>query len=209
MLKQYQIKFGSSNHLYDDDGKNVDTCNPYHPLHANYPYNYDISIEKNTFPFNRMIKVINEDNIGVSCSFGGHSIYSTSNGPVYSNFLINHYKTLKTCYKSATFHLWSTAIPNHNTYEMINKLLQSEEYNVHLNFKKKKEVQTGVKLVSKLTNFPNFIDNIRTTYYTPLFRDSIFHWNHIYKFLDSPYNFDLEDDAHTYVCNLNCCNYKL
>jgi hypothetical protein len=205
--KTYHIKFGSSNHLYDNYGNNIDGCNPYQPTHLNYPYNYNNSIEQNTFAFNRLIKVTNFDSIGVNCSLGGHSIYSTRNGPVFSNYLINHYKTLRTCYKSATLHLWSSPIPNHNSYELMNTFFKSEEYKIHMDFIKKYKVKNSVELVQKIYNEPNFIETIRSVYFTDLFKNSQFHWNHIYKFLEEPYNFNLEDNAHTFKCDLGCCNY--
>lgn len=206
--QNYHVKFGSSNHLFDNNGINVDGCNPYQPTFPNYPYNYNNSIENNTFAFNRLIKVTNINSVGVSCSLGGHSVYSTKTGPVYSNYLINHYKTLRTCYKSAVLHLWSSPIPNHNSYELMNTFFNSDEYGIHMNFIRKYNIKNSIELVPKVYNNPEFIDIIKQTYFNSLFRDSQFHWNHIYKFLEEPYNFNLEDNAHTYECTLGCCNYK-
>jgi len=90
----------------------------------------------------------------------------------------------------------------------MNTFFNSDEYGIHMNFIRKYNIKNSIELVPKVYNNPEFIDIIKQTYFNSLFRDSQFHWNHIYKFLEEPYNFNLEDNAHTYECTLGCCNYK-
>lgn len=204
----YNIKFGSSSHLYDINGNNIGTNNPCIKGNRSFPYSPDISIEQSTFHMNRLLKVTNYNKIEVKCLLGGHSIYRHVSGPTYRNFLINHYKSLRTAYKSATLHTWSSPITNISNYKGRKEYFNSKEYAVHSDFIKRHKVYTSTDLVYKLNEDSSFLEEIRSTYYIDLFKNSKYAHNHIYKFLEEPHNFNLEDDVHNYKCDYDCCKYK-
>jgi hypothetical protein len=153
-LNYGNIRFASSNHFfYISDGSVTDISkhNPYKIDAHGYPYNFDVSVKDKTVIFNRMLKKTKGAYFLSSC--GGHSQFAQANDSwMYSNYLINHYKSNKTACISGVLHTWSSMRPNFTLYNDIVSLYKSEEYNMHTKFKKDHNVETANKFIEKLSN---------------------------------------------------------
>lgn len=198
------IRFPSSNHLYYGT-EDISKHNPYKSNAVGYPYDVNISLQKETFLFNRMLKKIKGAYFLSSC--GGHSQFGQhTDFWIYSNYPINHYKSNKTACISAVLHTWTSMRPNFTKYKDIVALYDSEEFKIHSTFKKENSVENVNKLVNKLLNDVSFKDKIKECYYTDLFKNSHFHYRAIYEWIDQ-YDLDITNDDGNYLCELECCKY--
>lgn len=202
------IRFPSSNHIFDNINgsiKDISIHNPYKHDGVGYPYRYNVSLQNNTFIFNRMLKKIDGTYFISSC--GGHSQFAQSNDQwIYSNYLINHYKSYKNIYISGMLHTWSSMRPNLTLYKDIIKLYNSEEYKIHMNFKKENDVSTTNKLVMRLLEDSSFKEKLKSCYYIDLFKNTKFDYRCIYEWI-SKYNMDITNNDGTHTCDLECCKY--
>jgi hypothetical protein len=199
------IRFPSSNHTFELQGENITQHNPYKKGCASYPYNSDISVREETFLFNRMLKKTNGAYFISSC--GGHSQFAQSNDLwMYSNYLINHYKSNNTSSISCILHTWSTMRTNFTLYNDILDMYNSEEYNIHTKFKRDHNVETSNKLVERLTTDDTFRNKIIDCYYNDLFKNSKFHYRCIYEWI-KVFNLNITNNDGDYTCELECCKY--
>ena len=202
------IRFASSNHLFHISVENINDIsrhNPYKMKCDGYPYNSDISMQEKTFIFNRMLKKIKGAYFLSSC--GGHSQFAQLNDVwMYSNYLINHYKSNKTACISGLLHTWSSMRPNFTLYNDIVDLYNSEEYNIHTKFKKDHNVETANKFVEKLTTDDTFKNKIVDCYHTDLFKNTKYHYICIYEWIDI-FKLDITNNDGDYICELECCKY--
>lgn len=202
------IRFPSSNHIFDiinGSVVNISIHNPYKEGGAGYPYQYNTSLKNDTFLFNRMIKNIDGAYFISSC--GGHSQFGQKNDQwMYSNYLINHYKSYKNIYVSGMLHTWSSMRPNVTLYKKIIELHNSDEYVIHNNFKRDNNVTTSTKLVTKLITDSTFKDKMKKCYYNDLFKYSKFDYRCIYEWIHT-YNMDIVNNDGDFICQMNCCTY--
>lgn len=202
------IRFPSSNHVFNlIDGNIVDVCqhNPYKKCGVGYPYDENIDIKSQTFLFNRMLKKIKGAYFLSSC--GGHSQFAQANDSwMYSNYLINHYKSYKTACISGMLHTWSSMRPNFTRYPDIQELYNSDEYKKHTEFKIKNNVETANKFVLKLISDESFKEEIKKNYYNDLFKNTRFDYRSIYEWIDK-FNFDIVNNDGDHICSLECCIY--